>query len=291
MISLHDEVTDFLAATFFIPSITTEELRSAYNGTLFSHDKLKILIIPGHEPTSGGTEYGGVKERDVVVSIAEKLRDKLEQDGHYDVYVSRDIKAWNDPFRTYFTKERQAIINWRKMHELTMNNLVDAGFVSVNQAYVHGTAVLDDAVRMYGVQRWANENNIDVLLHLHINDYPRKGKEKKYTGLAIYVPEEQYSNSSASSQLEWAIFSELNKVIATSTLKEEKSGVIPDQELIAIGRFNTADTANILIEYGYIYEPQYQNKMKRLKAVDEYALRTYLGLESFFNATTSPNFD
>jgi hypothetical protein len=70
-------------------------------------------------------------------------------------------------------------------------------------------------------------------------------------------------------------------------LKEEMVGIVPDQELIAIGRFNVADTANVLIEYGYIYEPQYQNNKKRMQVIDEYALRTYQGLENFFNATSS----
>ena len=125
-----------------------------------------------------------------------------------------------------------------------------------------------------------------MILHLHINDYPRKGKEKKYTGLALYVPEEQYSNAGASQKRALSIFKKLNTVLATSTLKEEKTGVVEDQEPIAIGRFNTA-TANILIEYGYIYESQYQDKQKREDVIALYALKTFEGLEDFFKGAST----
>ena len=37
-------------------------------------------------------------------------------------------------------------------------------------------------------------------------------------------------------------------------------GVVEDQELIAIGSFNTLNPIGLLIEYGYIYESQFYNK-------------------------------
>jgi N-acetylmuramoyl-L-alanine amidase len=283
----YNKAVDYLAATFFVPSITTDELKSAYFGYHPTHEKLKIILVPGHEPSRNGGEYGGVKERDVVVDIAKKLQKLLEENGKYEVIITRDKLNWQEPFASYFLSNKKAIVVWREKHLKLMEDLVLNGKILTNQVYTHATASSEDAMHLYGVQKWANENDVDVLLHLHINDYSRKGKEKKYTGLSIYTPEEQYSNSSASNDLARAIFSELNLVIATSTLKEEMVGIVPDQELIAIGRFNVADTANVLIEYGYIYEPQYQNNKKRMQVIDEYALRTYQGLENFFNATSS----
>ena len=68
---------------------------------------------------------------------------------------------------------------------------------------------------------------------------------------------------------------------ATSTLPGESAGVVEDQQLIAIGSNNSADDAALLIEYGYIYEPQFQNASTRALAEKDYAYATYLGLRDF----------
>ncbi len=283
---LYEKGTDMLAAVFFTPSITVPELKAAYNGTHPTHRTLKILIVPGHEPFTGGTEYGGVTERNLTVLLANDLRDILGKNKKYEVFVTRNQLSWHEPLVSYFKNQGEAIDSWRREKQLSMNALVASGTVTLSIPIVHGKANSDDARRLYGVQKWANEQDYDVILHIHINDYPRKGKEKKYTGLALYVPEHQYSNADASQTLAAYMFKELNTVIGTSTLKEEKSGVVEDQELIAIGRFNTADTANVLIEYGYIYEPQYQGTNEvRDQALYTYALKTYQGLEDFFGDT------
>ena len=52
------------AAVFFVPSITLAKINSDYQ------KQVRILIVPGHQPDTGGTEYNGVYERDVVVDIA-----------------------------------------------------------------------------------------------------------------------------------------------------------------------------------------------------------------------------
>jgi len=55
------------------------------------------------------------------------------------------------------------------------------------------------------------------------------------------------------------------------------------KELIAIGSNNSADDATLLIEYAYIYEPQFLKQSVRSIAVNDYAYATYLGLQDFFN--------
>lgn len=67
-----------------------------------------------------------------------------------------------------------------------------------------------------------------------------------------------------------------------SNLPSEDEGVVESQELIAIGSANTVDAASMLIEYGYIYEPQFRVESVRSMAVKELAFQTYLGLSDFF---------
>jgi|GEM_PF-4780912 len=113
-----------------------------------------------------------------------------------------------------------------------------------------------------------------------------KGRKRNIQDLHSTYQKNNTANAGASQKRALSIFKKLNTVLATSTLKEEKTGVVEDQEPIAIGRFNTA-TANILIEYGYIYESQYQDKQKREDVIALYALKTFEGLEDFFKGAST----
>ena len=104
----------------------------------------------------------------------------------------------------------------------------------------------------------------------------------KYDGFTIYVPDHQYSNATASKAIGDAIAVRLNAYHATSTAPKENKGVVPDQELIATGSNNSAGAASLLIEYGYIYEPQFQEPSVRSAAINDYAYQPYLGLQDFF---------
>ena len=58
-----------------------------------------------------------------------------------------------------------------------------------------------------------------------------------------------------------------------------------DQDLIAVGSYNTVDPVSLLIEYGYIYEPQFKQADVRNLIFQEYAYQTFIGLENFFGAS------
>jgi hypothetical protein len=53
--------------------------------------------------------------------------------------------------------------------------------------------------------------------------------------------------------------------------------------LIAVGAYNSIDAASMLIEYGYIYEPQFNNPEIYDMAIKDLAFQTYLGLQDFFD--------
>lgn len=67
-------------------------------------------------------------------------------------------------------------------------------------------------------------------------------------------------------------------------MPKETDGIIEEQELIAIGSYNTLDAPSMLIEYGYIYEPQFADKNVRDSTFRDLAFQTYLGIQDFFGS-------
>ncbi len=61
-------------------------------------------------------------------------------------------------------------------------------------------------------------------------------------------------------------------------------GVVEEQELIAIGTYNTLEAPSMLIEYGYIYEPQFADPAVRESTLKDLAFQTYLGIQDFFGS-------
>lgn len=294
------------AAVFFVESISINQLRLSYaslggapttNTSGASQpsqpEKIKILIVPGHEPESGGTEYGGYAERDIVVDIADDLAALLRSNPHYDVTIARSKDAWNPILSDYFNQHAADIAAFRAQQENLMLGYEEAGRIvpeDAMQQIDHHTAADDVALRLYGINKWADENGIDIMLHLHINDYAGRRGADGYTGFAVYIPEHQYSNANASRAIGDAVAARLNAYHATSTMPQEAVGVIEDQQLIAIGSNNSADSASVLIEYGYIYERQFRDPAVRALAESEYAYQTYLGLQDFFKDPASSPF-
>jgi N-acetylmuramoyl-L-alanine amidase len=277
------------AAVFFVPSITISDISADYHGSIPSpisaQKKVKILIMPGHQPDTGGTSYDGVYERDVVVDIANTLSNLLSQNPHYEVMVARTKDAWNPTLLDYFTNHALEIETFRESQIAQMaSHLADGSILPQADKVYHLTTTSDAALELYGINKWASDNHYDIVLHLHINDYAgRRGvPADAYSGFTIYVPNHQYSNASASLAIGQALARRLNAFHATSTLPLENTGVVEDQDLIAIGSNNSVDSAALLLEYGYIYEPQFQHPNVWPSAATDYAYQTYLGLQDFF---------
>ncbi|MFH1236219.1 MAG: peptidoglycan-binding protein [Parcubacteria group bacterium] len=277
------------AAVFFVPSITIGKIQNNYQ----SAQKVRILIVPGHQPDAGGTEFGGVYERNVVVDIADALAEFLVKNSHYDVMIARNKTAWNPTLQSYFDTHALEIDTFQQSQSLQMKNYLANGSIlpGADQIY-HNSAPSSAARQLYGINKWTSDNKYDIVLHLHLNDYAgrRALSVGKYDGFTIYVPDHQYSNAEASKAIGMTIAARLNAYNATSTLPKEDVGVVEDQELIAIGSNNTADGAALLIEYGYIYEPQFQSAKTRPVAITDYAYQTYLGLQDFFKDPIMPTF-
>lgn len=292
------------AAVFFVPSITIAQIQNDYRGMQIADPitgspqsgtakKVKILIVPGHQPETGGTEFRGILERDIVVDIADSLAALLAQNPHYEVFIARTKTAWNPILQSYFDANTLEIETFTLSLKAQMKNYLADGSIlpAVDQVY-HNSTKTKAALQLYGINKWAGENGFAITLHLHLNDddQHRARVAGKYSGFAVYVPDPQYSNAEASRAIGEALAARLNVYHATSTLPKEDVGVVPDQQLIAVGSYNSASAAALLIEYGYIYEPQFQKTSVRQVAIADYAYATYLGLQDFFNDPMLPTF-
>lgn len=248
--------------------------------------KIKILIVPGHEPGYGGAEYGDLKERELNVQLSQNLFAYIARDKHFSVTIARDNLAWNADLFNYFNIHEGEIEKWRDNMKNQMNKLVGEGRVISIAGPAHSDSKVPSFVstHLYGINKWASENKYDIVLHVHFNDNPRINGKPKFSGFAIYVPERQYSNSEASVTLAEDIYNDLIDVAKVSELDQEKDGVVEDQELVAIGKYNSLDALGILIEYAYIYEPVLQNTDSRDKYIRDMAYKTYTGLINFFES-------
>mgnify|MGYP000278568560 CR=1 FL=1 len=262
-------------------------LRARYELAGTGGEKVRVLVMPGHEPGYGGAEYRGIRERDIAVEIADKLATELRKDPRLEVFVARDALSWNQELSTYFEKNWKGIQKFVKAQKRAMERLLKEGEVEDREFEVaHNTAATDVALRLYGINKWGNENDIDLAIHVHLNDNLGHGLSAPgfHSGFAVYVPDEHYGNASVSLALGEAVASELNHWNATSTLPIENYGVVPDQDLIALGSFNTANFASILVEYAYIYESKISYPEARGTVTSDFAYQTYRGIKKFFGA-------
>lgn len=252
---------------------------------IFEVAKVRILIVPGHEPDFGGTEFKGLKERDMAVALGEKIKSLLEKNGGYEVFITRESSGWSPIFADYFKTNWDQINVWEKSSIKEDLALISTGVVpKPKQIVQHNPVSPNIATRLYGITKWANENNIDLMLHIHFNDDPLHGRNVagRHSGFAAYVPINRYDNGPQSHQIAKAIVPHLLETNHVSSLAGEKTGVVDEPRLIAIGAHNTAKEPSVLIEYGYIYETKFTNPSLREKTLDLLASETFAGLEDYF---------
>lgn len=275
------------ASVFFIESSKPEVLKQIVAAPPQVERKLRILVVPGHDVEFFGTSYKGVKEATMTLELGLQLARLLSQDSKFDVSLSRDENGYMPELASYFGNEQQQIIDFAVGKKQIMKQLEASGKISLKTDGVpHNNAPSPVVVRLYGINKWANENSIDLVIHVHFNDYPRRKRASpgSYSGFSIYVPEHQYSNARSSKDIADAVSKQLQTYYPPSNLPKEGQGVgvVEDQDLIAIGSFNTLDPASILIEYGYIYEPQFLDPTIRSKILKDLATQTYIGVHNFF---------
>jgi len=277
-----DTVRQFLSSIFAV-TITPADLRARY-----TFQNIKVLVVPGHDSDYPGTEHRGLLEADLNLKVAEHLLAYLKNDSHFVALATRNPKtgAYTDEFSSYFKREEGAIKEFYENAQILTTSLFNANLLETRQPLQHAFAPGEMVTRLYGINKWANENKIDITLHIHLNDYPGRNHRRpgKYSGFTIYVPERQYPNGPTSRDFAAPVFQELSTSLAVSDLPQEMAGVVEDQELIAIGSNASREGVSLLIEYGYIYEPQFINPETQNLMAKELALLTYRGMKRYFEA-------
>ncbi len=273
-----------LASFFFSQTLTVEQVRENYRS-----GKTKILIVPGHEEYSGGTTFGSLNERELNVALANYLSDFFEQGNEIEVLnVKGKNGLYADWFKNYVKINKDDVENFRKNSQIKFNEALLSGF-EIKTPVIHNQATDETSINLYAINKYANENKIDLVLHIHFNDYPRKNARSpgQYRGFTIYAPEDQLPNSKVSLEIAENIKRRLENYVAKSNYPPEKEGIVKSQDLIAIGSNASRDGGSVLIEYGYIYEPQIRSKETRDKYIEELAFQTYLGIKDYLNGSIS----
>lgn len=277
----------------FDETVSVDDLMASYTEAAAGGEKVRILIMPGHEPDFGGTEFMGYYEREFVVSIANQVATELRSDPNFEVFVARGTEGWNDDFTHYFDRQERKIERFVEDHKEDMEKLEKRGRLAQNEGQTaHNEARSDVALRLYGVNKWANENDIDLVLHLHLNDETGHATNVRgaHSGVAVYVPDHIYGNAKASKAIAEPIFERLTTTNATSTFGFETDGILEDRDLIAMGAYNTSEVPSLLIEYGYIYEPRITGEGARDDVLTDFAYQTALGVKDFFGSPGRPQF-
>lgn len=281
------KTADLPASTFFVDSITEKSLKNTYakakNGGAKARN-VRILVVPGHDRQSWGTQFQGLKEIELNLEVGEELFRLLGQEPLFDVFISQTKNGYDPEFLSYFEKNRNEVVDFVEKQKGLMNKFLSTGEIHSTVNVIHNDAPNEVALKLYGINKWANENEIDIVIHIHFNDYPgrRASQPGKYSGFSIYVPESQYSNARGSKPPAESVHDRLANFYAQSNLPIEDGGVVEDQELIAVGSNNTLDGAAMLIEYGYIYESAFTDPALRSIVLSDLALQTYLGIVDFF---------
>ena len=282
--------TPFAYAKGFPTTVKAKDIKEAYED-----GELRILIVPGHEPNYGGAVFQGVYEREIVVAIANKLAKDLEKDPDIDVIVARTNTRWMNELDRSFSKDMKKIESFVSKQKKAMAKAIKSKKVkesAMGTQVDHAAAPSDVALRLYGINKWANENDIDLVVNLHINDAPDHGPTTPgaNSGFAIYIPDLQYGNGAASKPIAQAIARELNALTATSTLRIENRGVVEDQQLIALGSNNSLKVPSVLIEYGYITEARMLRPEMRDTLTTDFAYQTYRGIQKFLGNSVSDTY-
>lgn len=246
-----------------------------------------ILLVPGHDTDTGGASFKNIYERNLVVDVADNISTLLRQDPKYNVIVARNKQVWNPIFVNYFINNQQAILDFKNQHQASSKLLMASGQKKViPDMAIHSTVDQKTAIELYGINKWADENNVDLIIHLHFNSSLRKNMNLPgtYHGFDMFIPENQRVNSATSRVIAENIYKELQKKFNPESTNSNHNSLFEDQSLIALGASDTLTKPAILIEYGYIYEKMLQNTTTQKQALEQMAEQTVSGIQDYLNS-------
>lgn len=248
---------------------------------------VSILIVPGHDDEYWGAQYGNLKEVELNRALAQNLYDYLIEEEGINVVLASDKSGYNELFEEYFQRERAEIRDFMERTRDQFEQKKAQENIAVEEENFHNPAPGDMALRLYGINRWVNDADFDLVIHVHFNDHANRGKNKvgTYTGFSIYTPGNKFENYALSRRLADSIYEEMKKIRPVSDLPAEESGVIETHDLIALGSNESLDAGSVLVEYGYIYESIFTDPSMRKVSLDYMAYATYAGIKNLLGET------
>lgn len=247
--------------------------------------KIKVLLVAGHEPNAGGAdEFKKIKERNLNLELAVYLKNELSKNPNIEVIMVRDEQGWNTELSSYVKTNQTQIMSW--VSEMKDKMLVDieAGKIKlIDPNMKHNDAATNAVLFLYGTNKWIEEKNIDLVLHIHFNNNPKYKGKPNYRGYCMYVPDRQYLNYSSSKIFADYLNEEISKIEKTSNMPQEKDIIIEDQQLIATGNYNTLKIPSVLVEYAYIYEPMMISSSSRNIFIKTAASSTAVAIEKYIS--------
>ena len=276
---------------FFLVWTNIAKNKTGFNAAspITAPKQFTILIVPGHDTKTGGAHFENIYERDLVVDVAKNISALLDQDSKYKIIVARDTEIWNPIFADYFTNEQQAIVDFKNEHQAAYRLLVASGAQKVvPDMGEHTLASKKTAIELYGINKWADENSVDLIIHLHFNNSKRKNVSLpgSHSGFDMFIPEKQSINATASRIIGENIYKELEKKFHPEAPGYYNS-LFEDQSLIALGAFKTLTKPAVLIEYGYIYDKTLQIDAIRKQTLEQMAEQTVAGIRDYVDSINS----
>lgn len=278
---------EFLAGVFFVESVTPEGLKDKFVKAKGGKGKVALLIVPGHDDEVPGAEFSGVQEAELTAELGEMLNIFFSRDREFETILVRSRRGYHPIFSSFLSTARPRIVELVSKHRPLTDAVRRYGLAGEGGGVPHNRAPAEVALQLYGINLWANEHKADIVIHLHFNDYGsrRRNVAGEYAGFSVYTPGNLYSNARASRAVGEAIVRRLAVFYPISNLPQEGAGLVPDEDLIAIGANNTLDAAGVLVEYDYLYNTVSLGPSVRKSVLQDLAFQTYLGIQDFFGNT------
>ena len=115
----------YVAGPFFAERITPEQILASYKT---ENNKIKILIVPGHNNDSFGAQFKGTKEAEMNAELGQELFEFFQKDDKFETYATRlkngDYSQW---FHDYFESNKEEVAKFREDSRRQMRQAIEQG--------------------------------------------------------------------------------------------------------------------------------------------------------------------
>src|SRR3989344_4708927 len=135
----------YVAGPFFAERITPEQILASYKT-----DKIKILIVPGHDNDSFGAQFKGIKETQMNAELGQELFEFFQKDGKFEAYATRDIELTSEQKKQLINKmdrvryevaKRKVTARKKRTEEIIRNAKREVAFLKKDPLFLIGLAL------------------------------------------------------------------------------------------------------------------------------------------------------